>query len=136
MGDGDGCRWGKPLEHTARAPSPALVQQLNVVVVTWACSRYGLGQKVAANFHHSPSTATYWLALARKWRLSRNKANHSTKWSPQNLQPRQTQSGATALGALKTSSETFSRVFDAGQQSPTNRCREADISGQINLWDL
>jgi predicted nuclease of predicted toxin-antitoxin system len=31
------------------APSSALVQQLNVAVVTWACSRYGLGQKVAAN---------------------------------------------------------------------------------------
>ena len=40
-------------------------------------------------------------------------------------QPRQTQSGATALAALKTSSETFSRVFDAGQQPPTNRYREA-----------
>ena len=29
----------KPLEQTARSPSPASVQQLNVVVVTWACSR-------------------------------------------------------------------------------------------------
>jgi hypothetical protein len=36
-------------EATARAPSSALVQQLNVAVVTWACSRNGLGQKVAAN---------------------------------------------------------------------------------------
>ena len=29
----------KPLEQTARSPSPASVHQLNVVVVTWACSR-------------------------------------------------------------------------------------------------
>src|SRR5262249_30983229 len=34
-------------------PSPALVQQLNVVVVTWVCSRYGLGQKVAPRICHS-----------------------------------------------------------------------------------
>jgi hypothetical protein len=35
--------------HTARSPRPALVQQLNALVVIWARSRYGLGQKVAAN---------------------------------------------------------------------------------------
>ena len=29
----------KPLEQTARSLSPASVHQLNVVVVTWACSR-------------------------------------------------------------------------------------------------
>src|SRR4029077_9184091 len=62
---------------------------------------------------NSPSTATCWLALAREWRASRNKANRSTQLSPQRLPPPQTQSGATALGALKTSSETFSRAFDA-----------------------
>jgi hypothetical protein len=61
----------------------------------------------------SPSAVTCWLALGRKWRLSRNKANRSTRLSQQSLQPPQTQSGATALGALKTSSETFSRAFDA-----------------------
>jgi hypothetical protein len=31
-------RQGKPLEYTGRAPSPALVRQLNVVIATWACS--------------------------------------------------------------------------------------------------
>ena len=41
-------RQGKPLEHTARSPSPALAQQLNVVVVTWD-ARAGLGQEIAAN---------------------------------------------------------------------------------------
>ncbi len=30
IGDGNPCRRGKPLEHTARSPSPALVQQLKV----------------------------------------------------------------------------------------------------------
>src|SRR6266566_7208735 len=38
IGDGDRCRRGKPLEHTTRSPSPALVQQLNVLVVTWGVS--------------------------------------------------------------------------------------------------
>ena len=32
----------KPLEHTARSASPALVQQLSVVVGSWPCARYGL----------------------------------------------------------------------------------------------
>jgi hypothetical protein len=32
IGDGDRCGQGKPLEHNARSPSSALVQQLNVVV--------------------------------------------------------------------------------------------------------
>jgi len=36
IGDGNRFRQGKPLEHTARAPSSALVQQLDVVVVTGA----------------------------------------------------------------------------------------------------
>src|SRR5260370_22005609 len=49
MVEGDGCRQGKALEHPARSPRPALVQQLNVVVVTWACSRYGLSHKVDVN---------------------------------------------------------------------------------------
>src|SRR5260370_38014051 len=59
MGDGAGCRQGKPLEHTARSPSSALVQQLNLVVVTWACSRYGLGQKLAANLPFGADHALY-----------------------------------------------------------------------------
>jgi hypothetical protein len=42
-GVGRASRW-----NTLRAPSPALVQQLNVLVVTWACSRYGLGMKKRA----------------------------------------------------------------------------------------
>jgi glyoxylase-like metal-dependent hydrolase (beta-lactamase superfamily II) len=63
-------------------------------------------------YPNSPSTATCWLALATEWRPSRNKANRSTKLSPQSLQPPQTRSGATALGALKTSSEMFSRAFE------------------------
>ena len=49
IADGDRCRQRKPLEHTARSPRPALVQQLNALVLSWACSRYGLGQNVAAN---------------------------------------------------------------------------------------
>jgi hypothetical protein len=44
----------KPLEHTARSPSLALAQQLNVLVVSWACSRYGLGQRVAAYLKFGP----------------------------------------------------------------------------------
>src|SRR5882724_10923805 len=39
----------QPVEHTALTPGSALVQQRNVLAVTWASSCYGLGQKVAAN---------------------------------------------------------------------------------------
>jgi hypothetical protein len=41
---GSASRW-----NTLRSPRPALVQQLNALVVSWACSRSGLGQNVAAN---------------------------------------------------------------------------------------
>jgi hypothetical protein len=39
----------KPLEQTARSPSPASVHQLNVVVVTWAARAKAWVMKVAAN---------------------------------------------------------------------------------------
>src|SRR6266568_5129052 len=41
IGDGNHCRQRKPLEHTPRPTSSALVQ-LNLILVTWACSRYDL----------------------------------------------------------------------------------------------
>src|SRR5580698_6458400 len=37
IADGDQCRQRKPLEHAARSPSPALVQQLRAFAVTWEC---------------------------------------------------------------------------------------------------
>ena len=35
IANGDRCRQGKPLEHTAGPPSPALVEQLKVLGLTW-----------------------------------------------------------------------------------------------------
>jgi len=40
--DGDRCQPGKPPGQTAHAPICASVQQLNMLVPTLACSRYGL----------------------------------------------------------------------------------------------
>ncbi len=37
------------------SPSPALVQQLNVVVVTWVCPRYSLGQPFALGQKNVPN---------------------------------------------------------------------------------
>jgi hypothetical protein len=39
--NGDRCWQREPLEHTARSPCPALVQQLNLLLAIWACSHYG-----------------------------------------------------------------------------------------------
>lgn len=47
LADGDPCRRRKPLGHAPRSPSPALVQQLKVVV--GPAAHYVLRQKVAAN---------------------------------------------------------------------------------------
>jgi len=55
IGDRDPYRRRKPLEHTARCPSPALVQQLNVVVVSWVCSSYGLRQLFALGQKDAPN---------------------------------------------------------------------------------
>jgi len=57
-----------------------------------------------------------------------------TKLSPQSLPPQQTQSGVTALGALKTSSETFSRAFDADCERVTETagCGSSGRSVQRN----
>ena len=51
LADGDRCRQRKPLEHTARAPSSALVQQLNVAVLTWACSSMAWVRKLPRICH-------------------------------------------------------------------------------------
>jgi hypothetical protein len=55
IGDRDPYRRRKPLEHAARCPSPALVQQLNVVVVSWVCSSYGLRQLFALGQKDAPN---------------------------------------------------------------------------------
>src|SRR5215469_4615551 len=79
---------------------------------------------------NSPFIATCWLALARKWPLSRNKANRSTKLLQQSLLRPQTQSGATGSGVLKILSEMFFRACEVLRARQLHFVKEAHMAGQ------
>jgi hypothetical protein len=66
IGHGDRYRRGKPMEHAARSPSSALVQQLVVVIATWTRSPW-LGSQRCREFAIRRGSSFY----PKSWSLLR-----------------------------------------------------------------